>query len=195
MAQHHRIINWGTTAELIVVLDPVLLTPRFGIPERHHILTESIKVVSGSTGRLIITNDPHNQLGKFHLLTTAQARADITDKQILQMQPALGNSHGLDSLFYSNTSGGLGFAETDKDLVQWDVTKNLVFARDTNVAWTIQIAYDIVPGPMSWDILSETNKIRQSKNIQTTAGGIWFQPNKLPGEAYHQTDLEGIDGD
>lgn len=191
---HRRVILWeaGNAFE-IIVLRPPDLAPMFGIKEGHHVNISSIDIETPDSAQIFVINDPHDELGFLNETTNINA---VQDKAFISIAAGgFEQKRGMDAVHLVATTGGVGFQESvsrGMGRTGWDILKNLVLVRgDDGDLIRISIVYDIVPGEMFWDPLSETDKIRQLTQIQASAGTTWSQPGTEPGEPYNKVDLSG----
>lgn len=188
-----RVIAWNAIEE-VWVMTPVELSHVFGIPPGFHIRITQVEFNTISSGIALVIKDEFRQLRK---------RGDLNEfAQVEEMvviardgTSPLGSitlSRGLDAVHSSSTVGGTGFEDTEKKFVQWDIWRDLVFAKnDTGDGWIIVIYYDIVPGEMFWDIFDDSGRFRQIGELEVAAGGIWFQPGNQPGDPDFRVTLGG----
>lgn len=183
-----RVIIWsGSTDEVFVLLPPDLAS-FFGLPEGFHFFLEEVIVETESTGIIMLVNDPMGVLAGLD----SSLGFDVVENRVLSrydngvIRPA-----GMDVVRAKATTAGVGFQETSQRRAGWDIQKGLAFARnDVNDEWTITLQGEVVPGPMSWDPLSETSRIRQIRP-ETTPGGVWFQTGSVAGDPYFKVELGG----
>jgi len=189
MATHQRTIQWSAGSDEVIVLLPPDLAPLFNLKPGTHALVTAIETLTVASGVLIVINDARAVLRKFN---ETLGNTEVAQIVTCEIDPPTRDLKGMNSVFAQATTGGVGFADTTVKFVNWDLWKALVFSRDEiGDLWAITIHFEIVPGEMAWDPLSETDKIRQLTEIQAAAGGIWAQPGTEPGEPYNKADLSG----
>jgi len=186
-----RTFDLQTFVGNLFVWDPPALARAFGIPEGMHILIHGITVQTTVSGTLFLVNDKHGQFRK--TITTAQLQDQIVG--VIAGNAEKGNKQlhiGDDAITIIAVAGGSGFEDTNPRFLEWDIMNRLIVAKDQDTdAWILDISYSLVPGEMSWDPLSEVDKIRQLGHIQAAPGGIWSQPGTDPGDPYNKADLGG----
>jgi len=189
MAKHQRTLQWTAGTHEVIVLLPPELAKLFGLREGSHALVTAIEILTVASGVLIIVRDDRGEFRKFN---ESDSNSQVAQMVTCELDPATRDLFGKDAIFMQTTTGAVGFADTTVKFVEWDLWKALVFSRDdVGDLWAITFHYEIVPGEMAWDPLSETEKIRQLTEIQAAAGSIWAQPGTDPGEAYNKVDLGG----
>lgn len=181
-----RVIFWPGSTNEVFQLDPERLAPIFGIPEGMHIRILTISFETGSSGSFIVLRDNRGVLRKVTTFARVQLPALVT------LDTTVRRSYGMTHKSLTATTGGTGFNETITLAFDWEIMKTLILARDsTSDVWTLIVDFEYVKGEMAWDPLSETDKIRQLKDIEVSPGGIWHQPGTDPGDPYDQVDLSG----
>lgn len=193
-------VRWGSsgTASLVLVLDAFELAAWFRCSKGEVPLIYLIEVSAINNGKVLIWNDIYKEASKrwdFNDSTDIpeyQAIEDMVQLEIEVDAPDARQNRGHDAVILEPVTGGVGFADRRSlPVSDWIPRGHLVIARDAeNDIYSIQFYYVKVPGEFFWDILSDTDKIRQ-RQIQTSAGGIWHQPANDPGDIYHKVDLAG----
>jgi len=180
-----------------MVFDPTRLSVLFRSKTGIIPLLTGMTISTSTSGSILVWNDRHKvvkQRWSFNTDTETPEFDNIFG--IVLAEAELGaagnlNLRGEDAVVHQPITGGVGDDDRAFFPVDWVIDGHLVFARDSEAdIYLFQFYWVDILGEYRWDPLSETATIRQVQ-LETSGGGIWFQPGGEPGDPYHKVDMGG----